>query len=475
MTFAQAEILYNPPPPTGPSYPVGLASTSGTSYFVDQFNQPIFLLGDAAWGLPGNAGRWNSGNWQSDFDTYVSNRSSKKYNIIYCKPMGTTQNLGVNDNGGTFDNLYPFQGGTPSTGVAGANPSTGLTSAYWARIDYLFNSAKSSGMTLFFNAIGYVSDWDSGPGPLAGKSSTEFQAYGTAIGTRYKNQPNLIYVLADDYFGDNDGLLNSFLTGLRGAGDTHLLTIENMANSNSRHTYDATAQTCTWGNTNAQFNFSYDYNATYFGIERSYTESSPLTVMLGDGYFYQGSSTYSSTMDRAMRQDCWWAVSSGARGAQQGSESIWQWQNTALASSGTDWWYNNNAGNIRTYVESLPHWYELTPDTSSALVTAGRGTHASALTSGSQTGQVEPGFTDTYVSASRSPDAGSGAHLAIIYMSHATTITINQAKMLSGYTATWVDPITCATSSATVGSTYNSTAKGNNSQGNPDWVLVLQG
>jgi Putative collagen-binding domain of a collagenase len=64
--------------------------------------------------------------------------------------------------------------------------------------------------------------------------------------------------------------------------------------------------------------------------------------------------------------------------------------------------------------------------------------------------------------------------LAMLYLPNATTITINQSLMQSGYTATWVDPVSGATSPATPGSTYNSTAQGNNSQGDPDWVLVLQ-
>ena len=92
--------------------------------------------------------------------------------------MGTTQNLGINDDGRTFDGLFPFQGGSL------ANPSTGLTSAYWARIDYFLASALSKGITVFLNAIGYNSDFNGGPGPLNGKSSTEFQAYGTALGTQ---------------------------------------------------------------------------------------------------------------------------------------------------------------------------------------------------------------------------------------------------------------------------------------------------
>ncbi len=46
--------------------------------------------------------------------------------------------------------------------------------------------------------------------------------------------------------------------------------------------------------------------------------------------------------------------------------------------------------------------------------------------------------------------------------------------LASGWAASWIDPISGATSSAGSGPTFNSTAKGNNSQGDPDWVLVFQ-
>ena len=85
--------------------------------------------------------------------------------------------------------------------------------------------------------------------------------------------------------------------------------------------------------------------------------------------------------------------------------------------------------------EGLTGWQNLIPDTSSALVTAGRGTHASAFSSGGGGGQYEVAFTDSYVTASRTPDTGSGSSLAVIYMSHAsTTITIDQTKLVSAAT-----------------------------------------
>jgi Putative collagen-binding domain of a collagenase len=62
----------------------------------------------------------------------------------------------------------------------------------------------------------------------------------------------------------------------------------------------------------------------------------------------------------------------------------------------------------------------------------------------------------------------------VLYLQAHATVTIDQAQLHAGYSATWVDPITGANSSAATGSTYSSTTQGTNSQGDPDWVLVLQ-
>ena len=456
-------------------YIAGIAGSGTGKYFVDNTGAPRMVLGDAVWALPGNAGRWNSGNWQADFDGYLANRAAQGYTVVYTKPIGTTQSGNIDDNGSTFDSLYPFQGTTPTTGQAGANPSTGLTAAFWARIDYFLNSALAKGITVFFNAVGYDSDFSSGPGPLFGKSTSEFTAYATALATRYASQPNLTWQLADDYFGENDSLLNAFLTGLTNAGDTHLVSVENYPETTSRQELPS-GTALPWGTSHAQYNFCYSYNVTYYGIEKAYLESSPIPVMQGDGYFYQGGGggLYNGgsgpfAFDRASRQDAWHALSSGARGIIQGSEAIWQWPAAALANSATEWYYVHNAGVLRSVMESLNGWNLLVPDTSSQLVTSGRGTHASSLSAGGGGGQYEVSFTDTYVTASRVPDGS----LAVVYMSSGSTIGIDQSKMKAGYTATWVDPISGATSSATPGSSFNSTAKGNNSQGDPDWLLVL--
>lgn len=452
----------------GPPFIAGLAG-GGTGYFTDQNGAPRLVWGDAAWGLTGNVGRWSSGAWQTDYDTYFATRAGQGFTVIYAKPMGSAQSGNIDNNGGQYDGTMPFQGG------AGANPSTGLTATYWARIDYMFAKAASLGITIFMNAIGYDSDFNGGPGPLAGKTATEFQAYGAALGARYAATGNLIWVVADDYFGSADTKISSFLTGLRGAGDTHPVTIENMAESTSRKTLDTSPGTLAWGTANAQYNWVYSYNVIYRGIEQAYAESSPIPVLAGDGYFYQGSTTYaggtSFAFDRCFRQEAWWALSSGARGKVHGDESVWQFQSVALAAAANHWWHANESANIVAAFTALTGWHLLLPDTGSVLVTAGRGTRASAFVSGGGGGQYEPANTDAYVTAS----VTATGSLAVIYLSHGTTITIDESQVggAGNYTARRMDPDSGTLTTLTPGTTYNSASWGNNGKGDPDWVLVL--
>jgi hypothetical protein len=478
----------------GPLVITGLAG-GGTGYFADQNGSPRFLLGDNPWGLIPNAGRW-AGTYQTDIDTYCNARGGQGFTAIYLDPLGNSENGGAFADGRTWDGVFPFTvNGTAATtaGVAGS-AAIGLNSTFWARVDYFLTACARNGMTAMLN-IGYNGPGDFATGgALTSLTATQFGQYGAALAARYATTKNIIWMVGNDYFGNSGGTLGSgggspgatdtlyesLLTGLRGGGDTHIISIHNYAESDSREDL-GTGTTGTvqyWGNNHAAFNGNYTYNLTYLGIEDAWGEPDPIPVIQLDGYFYQGGPLYaggtgSTAFDRAFRQDAWHAITSGARGVVQGSESTWQWAATALAASSTDWFYANNAANIRTLVESLPGWQALMPDTASALVTSGRGSRAATFVSGGGSGQYEAATTDSFVTASRTPDSGSGSSLALIYLSHATTIGIDQAKMVSGYQAYRGDPITGAKTSVTAGSSYNSSTWGNNSQGDPDWVLIL--
>ena len=451
----------------GKKYIAGIGGTAGASYWTDQAGQPIMYLADNPWGLPPNAGAYNGGNWQLEYDNYCNSRGTQGFTGCYTDPLGNTINGGTYADGRTWDGVTPF--------VTGTDPSSGLNNTFWTRIDYFLNAALRNGITVFLN-IGYNTDMASG-GALYNKTSTQYQNWGANLAARYAAQPNIVWVVGNDYQATAwDSAYSSMLTGLRGGGDTHPITIHYAAEMTSRYATDTNASQ-PWGVSNAQANWVYTYIQTYWCTEYAYTETSHGAsallgpIVWGDGYFYTGT----AAGDRAVRQDTWWALSSGARGCTTGSEGIWQWASTAPAAVTSENWYANVAGKVRTAVEALPGWHQLIPDTSSVLVTAGRGTRGSGTTSGGGGTVYGEATTDAYVTASRTPDPGGGSTLALIYLSHATTITIDQTKMAAGYTATWIDPASGATSSATTGATYNSGTKGNNSAGTADWVLALQG
>ena len=465
--YSLPQPLIPPPAPTGPAVITGLAG-GGTGYFTDQYGNPRPFITTETWGLLVRAGLNSGGNWQGDIDTFFTQRAAQGFTVCMVDPVWGAH--GTAYQGNTWDGLTPLAGGSQ-------NPSTaGLNSTFWARTDYLMSSAAAHGITVGF--VIYNTGDDHSTGDFYNTWTTaQWTDYGALIGGRYKNRANLIWLVGNDDFSPfSDSNFTAVKTGVTGAGDTHMWGAWYDPECTSRYITD-TGAVEPWGRDNSSFNFCYSYNNEYWIIEYAYGEvanqgaANLLPVILGDGYFYQGTTTYSSTLDRALRQMWWWALASGARGVVGESEAVYPWVTGSAAAVTGDWFFANNAANIVTAYTGLAGWQNLIPDTGGALVTAGRGTRAAGRASGGGGGQYEPAFTNSYVAASITADGT----LAVLYLPNATTITIDQTKLGSGYTATWIDPVTGATSSAATGTTYNSTAKGNNSQGNPDWALVFQG
>jgi len=457
------------------SYITGLGGTPGPGWFTDNNGHPKLWVATETWGLPVNAGQWNGsggGTVDQDYDNFFSQRAAQGFNICMTDPVWTDH--GTAYNGKTWDGLTPLAGGSTDPS------SAGLNSTFWTRIDYMFSSAESNGITIGLDIANIGDDTGLGGQWQNSWTTTQWQAWATSIATRYKNQPNLIWLLGNDMFSPYaDGILNAVQTGVTGTGDTHMWGAWYNAECTSR--YDTSSNTAEpWGTSYSNFNFGYTYNCGYWVTEYAYEEvadegaSTLLPVIWGDGFFWNGSSGsgYDSTQDRALRQEWWWTLASGARGVLGEAENVYPWSASSCPGAVTgDWFFANNALNIVNAFTALPEWYKLIPDTSSALVTAGRGTRATGYASGGGGGTYEPAFTNNYVAASKTPDGT----LAVMYLPAHTTITVNQSLIAPGYSATWIDPITGAKTTATPGSTYNSTAKGTNSQGDPDWVLVLEG
>jgi hypothetical protein len=124
-------------------------------------------------------------------------------------------------------------------------------------------------------------------------------------------------------------------------------------------------------------------------------------------------------------------------------------------------------------------WYDLVPDQTHSVTTAGYGTHSGTLvgpcggtgeTCG--TGNIQ---TDDYVTTAITADGS----LAMAYCPASTTLTVDLGKLKSSVTARWYDP-TAATFSTITGSPFPNMGSqtfatpGTNGGGDPDWVLVLE-
>jgi len=471
-----------PPAASGPAYITGIASDSTTGgYFHDQYGQPRFLMMDNPWAIIFNAGEWNGGDWRADMSAYLTSKQAQGYTGAYCSAIGNLDNDGSYNNGNTWDNVPPFTGG--------GHPDAGLNNAYWQRVDYFISTAAACGITVLLN-IAYTADGSSGNGNFASGAALDpatttaamYADYGTAVAQRYASAKNLIWMFGNDYYATVETQFGEIWSAVTATGDTHAMSVHVYPESDDRYDFENTSYGSSgsgFAAANAQWMWVYTYNVTYFGIEQSYGEHAAkgvpmLFAMWGDGFFFDVGGL-NITNDQMIRQMAWWTLASGGRGMTGTSNDVWPWSSVSLSDSQTQNWYANVAGKVRAAYEALPGWHRLVPDTSSALVTAGRGTRSPGIASGS----LYDGGTDNYVAASRTPDTGGGSQLAVIYGAKAWNITIDQTKMASSYTPTWIDPATGAAYAGTKGSTYNSGAADgskpvSNSQGDPDWVLALK-
>lgn len=433
----------------------GVAGSGTSSYLTDENSNPIMLRGDTVWGLPAMAGAAGGiHTWQADMDNYCSIRAGQGFNAIYIAAVCTTNyTLSQTDVGGdTWDSVNPYVDG--DIGV--------LNDTYWQRIDYLMGAAETLGMTVIMNISASYTIYNAG-GPQNGKSAGQWANFGTALGQRYGTAPNLVWAIGDDYFDDQNTLLNGCVDAIKAAETiTHLWTYENYPESTSREDMVTQTTKLAGGTRNADFNFVYSYNASYRGIEDAWTESvTTIPVIRGDGYYEVAGGNQAF-----MRQNLWWCLSSGARGYIYANENTWPWPTTALASMQTYPFSNTDFKAACDAFTGMHGWNQLIPDTGSAMVTAGRGTRIAEITPSGGSGTPYTSG-NVYVTASVTADKT----LAVIYIPSNVTITVNAAAVNAGYGAKWIDPVTGAATTATPASTYSHA--GTNSAGGADWVLTL--
>jgi fibronectin-binding autotransporter adhesin len=422
---------------------------TGTPYFMSMYH----LWNLICWGGGRNETGVGTTTPHSTFEAVATELEANGINTILVLAIGSDQGgeVGPYTDGRTWDGVAPWSGGIGT-----------LNETYWARVDDMIDVMAAHGITVFLNLI---SSYTIQTGTaFAGITNGQGTTFGTAIGNRYKNKPNIVWQYGVDYFDNIPSQLAAVQAAITAAGDTHLFTVEFMAESSTT----VTSGNVSPGTPPSGWSFSdvYTYNAAALEVRRAWG-STTKPIVYANGHYYQGNSTAEHHL---MSDLLGWSFTSGSKAFFVGSESTWQSNTGYLTSIGTDDWPNNEYPLVLDALTSLPGWEGLVPDTGSTFVTSSRGTDATAITSGGSGGTYDTADPqNNYLTAAVRADG----KLGVLYTPVSRTgITIDTSKIVSNYKVYWVDPHDGSVTTTSVAGSYST--PGNNSNGTGNWYLVFE-
>ena len=420
-------------------YPLKLSSNR--RYLVDQRNVPFMIVGDSPQSMIGNLSL-------KDAAAYIANRKAAGFNALWVDLL-CAKYTGCRADGTTFDGIKPFK--TPGD-LSTPNP------AYFARADAMIRLAAKAGMVVFLDPI-ETGGW---LGVLRNNGLAKDRAYGRFLGRRYKRFGNIVWSSGNDFQtwrkASDDAVVLAVAKGIRSVDHAHIQTVE------LDYLKSGSLDDGRWRPV-IKLDAAYTYFPTYAEVLQEYNRKQFLPVfMVEAGYeFEQNSPSISKGDPEILRRQEYWSVLSGATGQFYGNHYTWPF---------ADGWKNHldTPGSAQVgYLAKLfagKRWFRLVPDQAHRIVTAGYGTFTS-------TGNVG---SSNYVTTAATRDGT----LAMSYLPTGGTITVDTARLAARVQARWYDPAK-GTYSPVSGSPFTNAGKvqlttpGKNADGDPDWVLVLNG
>jgi hypothetical protein len=412
-------------------------------FIVHADGMPFFYLGDTAWELFHRLSR-------EEVDKYLENRRQKGFTVIQAVVLAELDGLNTpNANGDR-----PFADNDPK------RPNE----AYFKHVDYIVNKAEEKG--IYIGMLPTWGDkvtkaWGKGPVLFTNDNVADVEAYGRFLGARYKDKPNIIWILGGDRLADGvENVWRAMAKGIeQGDGGRHLMTYHPQGGRSSAE----------WFHNDSWLDFNMlqsghgkfdndNYNRVSGDYDRKPTkpcidgepryEDHPVNWKPDNGWFG----------DFDVRQGAYWALFAGAFGHTYGCHDIWQMYAPGRApiSSARNNWYDVldlpgawDMMHVRNLMQSRP-FLSRVPDQS--LISGG------------------PGSGAEHIQATR------GDGYAFIYLPYGQNVTVAMGKA-SGekVRAYWFDPRTG--DAKQIGTFENKGTRefdppGEKARGN-DWVLVL--
>jgi hypothetical protein len=428
--------------PAAPAYPV--KKSANNRYLVDQNNVPFLMVGDSPQALIVNL-------TEAEASAFFADRATLGFNTMWVNLLCATYTGGRAD-ASTIDNIKPFSANIPGTS---SYDLTKTNEAYFARVDHILHLAAQNGIQLLLDPA----ETGSFLSVMLDNGTNKCRAYGQFLGDRYKNFTNIIWMSGNDFqswrnAGD-DVIVRAVALGIKDRDTNHLHTTE------LDYYISSSLDDANW-NSMLDLNATYTYYATYARLIQDYNRPNFLpNFMVEANYEFEHAYTGNATL----RHQEYWTMLSGATGQLYGNGYTWPfasgWQS-----------HLDTPGAIQFgYVTALfaPRaWFNLIPDTNHVVVTAGFGTFSAAA-------DLNLVNNNDYATAARTADGS----LVMAYMPTSRTLTVDMSKVSGPAVAHWYDPanstyLSIAGSPFTNSGARTFTPSGNNSDGDGDWVLILE-
>ncbi len=169
-------------------------------YLKHQNGQPFFWLGDTGWLMPQRLNR-------EEVAFYLDNCSRAGFNVVQVQTLNGVPSMNVYGQYSMTDG-FDFSH-IDKEGVYG----------YWNHMDYIVRTAESKGIY-----IGMVCIW--GGLVRSGQMNVEeAKAYGTFLAERYKDSPNIVWIIGGDTRGDvKTEVWETLARTIRSIDKNHLMT-----------------------------------------------------------------------------------------------------------------------------------------------------------------------------------------------------------------------------------------------------------
>lgn len=301
-------------------------------YIIHENGNPFFWLGNTSWLLPERLNR-------DEVEYYLNKEREEGYNVEQIQVLNAipTYNIyGQQANDETFDfSKYTKQG----------------TYSYWDHLDYIVDMAAANGIFIAMDCI-----WGSQINKMDVKKAT---SYGKFLGERYRNKPNIIWMIGGDIMGDKGSdSWDALARAIKKADPNHIMTFHPRGRTTSSWWYNDRewldfnmfqSGHRRYGQRNGDGDYTIKDNTeedNWRYVEMSFEKSPIKPVIDGEPSYEdipQGLHDFSAPrwQDHDVRRYAYWAVFAGCFGHTYGHNSIMQFMRPGvLASFGAEkaWW-----------------------------------------------------------------------------------------------------------------------------------------